>query len=153
MQNPKSAANGHTKTPPGAEVLNAVASYFRQYLVCDDQQLTILALWSASTCCEHIFATAPYLDIRSPEPCSGKSVCLNLLNCLWYTKGFLTGVPGSTLVQRFLPGRSFEDPGMSDQQPLFALLLDDCHHTFGRSERQPAVALLTSGSDVGGSFP
>jgi len=150
----KKPTNGHTNTPPGAEILDAIASLIRQYLVCDDHQLTILTLWSASTYCPQIFSTAAYLDIRSPEACSGKSVYLYLLDTIGYTSGFFSGAPAANLIQRFLPGRSLDDPGMQlEPQPLFTLLLDDCHHSFGRSELQPIVALLNSGSDTGGFFP
>src|SRR5215471_4495489 len=152
MKNLKPADNRPGKTP-GAEVLNTVASYFRQYLVCDDHQLTILTLWAACTRFKQVFSTAPYLDIRSPEPCSGKTTCLNLLNLICYTNAFLTGVPAATLLARCLPEQCFEDPGMSENQPLFMLLLDDCHHTFNHSELQPALALLNSGSDSGSFFP
>ena len=152
--NHKKSANGHSNIPPGAELLDAVAAFFREYLVCDDHQLTILTLWSASTHCPGAFSTAAYLDIRSPEPYSGKSVCLSLLNCICHISWYFTGAPGATMVERFLQGRSLDDPGMElDPRPFFTVLLDDCHHSFSRSERQPIVALLNSGSDIGGYFP
>ena len=154
MQSTKPATKGYTVRPQGIEILDSVAAYLRRYLVCDDHQLTILALWSASTYCPGTFSTAAYLDVRSPEAHSGKSVCLNLLDCISHTSGFFTAAPGPNLIERFLPGRSLDDPGMQmDPQPLFTLLLDDCHHTFGRSELQPIVALLCSGSELGGYFP
>jgi Protein of unknown function (DUF3631) len=153
MKSAKQTTNGHSSTPPGADLLDAVAAFFREYLVCDDHQLTLLTLWAACTRFQQVFTTAPYLDIRSVDPCSGKTTCLNLLDVLCYNKAFLTGVPAATLIERCLPGRCFEDPGMGENQPLFTLLLDDCHHTFGRSELQPALALLNSGSDVGSFFP
>ncbi|HEY6967882.1 MAG TPA: DUF3631 domain-containing protein [Candidatus Angelobacter sp.] len=150
----KKPTNARTNTPPGAEILDAIASFIRQYLVCDDHQLTILTLWSASTYCPQIFCTAAYLDVRSPEACSGKSVCLHLLEYISHTSGFFTGAPAANLIQRFLPGRSLDDPGMqAEPQPLFTLLLDDCHHSFGRSELQPIVALLNSGSESDGFYP
>ena len=95
MKSAKQTTNGHTSTPPGAELLDAVAAFFREYLVCDDHQLTMLTLWAACT----RFSTAPYLDIRSVEPCSGKTTCLNLLDVLCYNKAFLTGVPAATLIE------------------------------------------------------
>lgn len=154
MQNNKPATKGYTVRPQGAEILDSVSSYLRRYLVCDEHQLTILTLWSASTHCPGVFSTAAYLDIRSPEPYSGKSVCFNLLNAVCRTSWYFTGAPGATMVERFLPGRSLDDPGMElDSRPLFTVLLDDCHHSFSRSERQPIVALLNSGSDIGGYFP
>ncbi|HET9284669.1 MAG TPA: DUF3631 domain-containing protein, partial [Candidatus Angelobacter sp.] len=153
MNSTKQTTNGHTSTPPGADLLDAVAAYIRQHLICDDHQLTLLTLWTACTRFEHVFTTAPYLDIRSVEPCSGKTTCLNVLDVLCYNKGFLTGVPAATLIERCLRGRCFEDPGMSENQPFFTLLLDDCHHTLNRSELQSALALLNSGSEVRSFFP
>lgn len=153
MKSTKQTTNGHASTPPGAELLDAIAAYIRQHLACDDHQLTMLTLWAACTRFEHVFSTAPYLDIRSVEPCSGKTTCLNILDVLCYNKAFLTGVPAATLIERCLRGRCFEDPGMSENQPLFTLLLDDCQHTFNRSELQPVLALLNSGSEVRSFFP
>jgi hypothetical protein len=153
MSSWKPINKGYTVTPQGTEVLDAVASFLRKYLVCDDHQLTILALWTASTRFNQTFSTAPYLDIRSPEPCSGKTTCLNLLNCLCYTRTFLTGVSGATLIERCAPRRCFEHPAMEKNPSLYTLLLDDCHHTFSRSELQPVLSLLNSGSDNWSFFP
>jgi hypothetical protein len=153
MQNNKPRTNGHTTTPPGAELLDATASFIREYLVCDDHQLTILTSWVACTRFQQVFSTAPYLDIHSPESGSGKTSCLILLDGLCDTTFFLTGVPGATVLERFLPCHSLEDPGMGENQRLFTLLLDDCHHTFTGSERQPALVLLNSGSECHSFFP
>ena len=101
-------ANGHSNIPPCAELLDAVAAFFREYLVCDDHLLT---LWAACTRFQQVFTTAPYLDIRSVEPCSGKTTCLNLLDVLCYNNAFLTGVPAAPLIERYMRGRCFEDPG------------------------------------------
>lgn len=157
MQNTKPATKGYTVRPQGPDILDSIATYFRQYLVCDDHQLTILSLWSACSQCNQHFAVAPYLDIRSAEPHSGKSLCLNLLNSFsgaGEAGMFFSGVPAGSLIQRFLPGRSSDqiDPAHS-KAPLFKVLLDDCHHSFGPSERQPLLALLNSGSETSGFFP
>src|SRR5436853_6867823 len=34
-----------TEPPPPGEMLDSMVSLLRQYLVCDDHQLTVLALW------------------------------------------------------------------------------------------------------------
>jgi hypothetical protein len=153
MQNQKTAGKGYVVIPQGTQVLDQVASFLRKYLVCDDHQLTILALWVASTRFNQTFSTAAYLDIRSPEPCSGKTTCLNLLDCLCYTRTFLTGVSGATLIERCAPRRCFEHPAMEKDPSLYTLLLDDCHHTFTGSELQPVLSLLNSGSDNWSFFP
>lgn len=151
MQKPK-PANGHTSIPPGADVLNAISSFYRRYLVCDDQQLTILALWTACARSNQRFLAAPYLDVRSPEPQSGKSQCLSLLNFLLEPAFFFTGAPAGTLIQRLLKNRSMDciDP---EDCPALTVLLDNCHHSFGSSEREPLVALLNSGAEMTGFFP
>ena len=81
----------------GVEVLNDIAAFIRRYLVCDDDQLTILTLWSASSHCHQCFFTAPYLHVCSPLPQSGKSVCLSLLWDLSDAPTAFFGVPGPTL--------------------------------------------------------
>src|SRR5690348_920848 len=112
IMNQTSPVNGYSILPAGIEILDSVAAYFRKYLVCDDHQLTILTLWTASTYCPGAFSTAAYLDIRSSEPYSGKSVCFNLLNAICHTSWYFTGAPGATMVEGFLPGRSLDDPQM-----------------------------------------
>jgi Protein of unknown function (DUF3631) len=157
MQPTKPATKGYTVRPQGADILDSIAAYFRRYLVADDHQLTILGLWSACSQCNQHFRVAPYLDIRSAEPHSGKSLCLNLLNAFsgaGEAGMFFSGVPAGSLIQRFLPGRSSNDIDPADSKaPLFKVLLDDCHHSFGPSERQPLLALLNSGSETVGFFP
>ncbi|HXB22890.1 MAG TPA: hypothetical protein VNV88_15995 [Candidatus Solibacter sp.] len=54
------------------KMLNEIVSFLRRYLVCDDHQLTLLALWSLHTWCYSCFPTTPYLDVHSPEPQSGR---------------------------------------------------------------------------------
>jgi putative DNA primase/helicase len=136
-----------------AEVLDCIESFIREYLVCDDHQLTILTLWASYTWCFPSFLTAPYLDIRSPEPQSGKSVCLLLLDWLCRSPLLLSGAAPSPLFSRLLAGRSVTEIENGEHPNLpFTILLDDCHHSFGPSERQPLVALLNSGSDATSRF-
>src|SRR5437016_14184389 len=76
MENSKHVKNGLNASTPGGQVLDDMAAYIHRYLVCDDHQLAILALWSASAYCHNHFFTAPYLHIASAQPCAGKSLCL-----------------------------------------------------------------------------
>ncbi|HEY6250130.1 MAG TPA: hypothetical protein VI685_09215, partial [Candidatus Angelobacter sp.] len=62
-----------------SEMLAVVISWLREYLVCDDHQLVVLALWTVYTWCHHCFPTAVYLYIRSPQSQSGKTRCHDLL--------------------------------------------------------------------------
>jgi hypothetical protein len=73
------------------KMLNEVVSFLRRYLVCDDYQLTLLALWRLHTWCYNCFPATPYLDVRSPEPQSGKSLCLKLLLELSASPAFARG--------------------------------------------------------------
>lgn len=152
MENGKPKANGHTSSTPGAQVLTDISSLIRRYLVCDDHQLTILSLWIACTQCHHHFGRAPYLDIHSAEPHSGKTLCLNLLCNLTATCILYTGVPATPLIARLIQGRSLDEFDFSESKDPCTVFLDDCQQSFGASERQPIIALLNSGSDISGFF-
>src|SRR5215468_8091052 len=88
---PPSQPAAAPKLAPAPEMLDAVAALLREYLVCTDHQINILALWIVHTWCFDAFPSTPYLDIRSPEPQCGKTLCLQLLNALssgaWLTSG------------------------------------------------------------------
>jgi hypothetical protein len=142
------------------EGFDALQSFIRAFLLCNDHQLTILALWIASTWCFPRFRSIPYLDVRSPEPQCGKSLCLRLLELLCREPALVTAATPGTLFRRLLDKRSFpeiekniEDSRNNKQNSTrppvpITFLIDDCHHSFGPSERQRIVALLNCGSDV-----
>lgn len=136
-------------TVNNAQALDLVAAFIRQHLVCDDHKLDILSLWSAYTWCFTSFMNAPYLEVRSPEPQSGRSVCLLLLHALCNSPVLLHGPAPGTLIPRLLHGRSAEQirNGKPSQVPL-TILLDDYHHSFTSAERQPLVSLLNCGSEI-----
>ncbi len=152
MENSKPSKNGPNATAPGAQVLDDMAAYIRRYLVCDDHQLAVLTLWCASAHCHNHFFTAPYLHISSAQPFSGKSLCLLLLCDLSGADCPFTGVPGAVLLDRLIRGRSLDDAESSGSLPPCPVLIDDYHHTFGPSERQPLVSLLASGFESLGLF-
>ncbi len=147
-----SNSNGQNSSTPGASVLDGIAAYIRRYLVCDDHQLAILTLWCASAHCHNHFFTAPYLHISSAQPCSGKSLCLLLLCDISGADCPFTGVPAGVLLDRLIRGRSLDDVESSAALPPCPVLIDDYHHTFGPSERQPLVCLLASGFESVGLF-
>ncbi|HEY6251183.1 MAG TPA: DUF3631 domain-containing protein, partial [Candidatus Angelobacter sp.] len=133
--------------PDSIQMLDSTIKFLRQYLICDDYQYTLLALWIVHTWCARLFPATPYLHIRSADSESAKTLCLNLLAILSNSPWSATGAhPGSimdnllTSDRRLLPGKSFDSP------PPQTILLDDCHHTFAPSERQPLLALLNSGA-------
>ncbi|HEY6971826.1 MAG TPA: DUF3631 domain-containing protein [Candidatus Angelobacter sp.] len=144
--------------PHGPALLDQIVSFLRQYLVCDDHQLTVLALWIAHTWRFGSFRVHPYLDIHSPEPQSGKTLCLRLLDLLCREPAFCTGADSKTIMQYLSAGRdadtlrqmitekkSFEDQACT-------LLFDDCHHAFRSSERQTLLAMLNSGWDFDSQY-
>jgi hypothetical protein len=144
------------QAPEPSEMLNEIVSFLRRYLVCDDHQLTLLALWSLHTWCYPCFRTTPYLDVRSPVPQSGKSRCLKLLVELSASPAFATGADARTLMDRLLTyDRSLESLNRRGVPDSFTrtILLDNCHHTFSPSERQPLLALFNSGSDATSCYP
>src|SRR5215468_7077391 len=77
--------------PDPVEMLDSVIKFLRRYLVCEDYQYTILALWIVHTWCFHSFPTAPYLQIRAAESHSAKTLCLRLLAALSNAPWFATG--------------------------------------------------------------
>ena len=143
------------KVPP--EILAAVVSFLRRYLVCDDHQLTLLALWVVYTRCFEHFSSAVYLNLRSPESQCGKTLCLELLEILSDFPWLATGPAAPSAMASLLTGDRRSRPNNEDKEeflhrPPFTILLDDCQHTFGLSERQPLVALLNSGSRATGRY-
>lgn len=142
-------ATSTQQTVNNAQALDLVAAFIRQHLVCNDHQLEILSLWCAYTWCFTSFIQAPYLEIRSPEPQSGKSACLLLLHALCKSPVLLHGPGPATVISRLLHGRSAEQirNGKVPQVPL-TMLLDDCHHSFTSAERQPLISLLNCGSEA-----
>jgi hypothetical protein len=138
------------------EMLDSIVSYLRQYLICDDHQYTILALWIVHTWSSQEFPTAAYLDIRSPEPQSGKTRCMELLRKFCHWPWFAAGASTATITQQLLKQRTKEEIEVEDDfvffNPPYCHLLDDCHHTFLPSERQPLVAMLNSGSRRSGRY-
>ncbi|HEY6351135.1 MAG TPA: DUF3631 domain-containing protein [Candidatus Angelobacter sp.] len=133
--------------PESVEMLDSIIKFLRRHLICDDYQYTILALWIAHTWCARHFPATPYLHIRSAASESAKTLCLDLLAALCNSPWTATGAHPRSIMdnlltsdRRVLPGQPLDSP------PPQTILLDDCHHTFTRSERQPLLALLNSGA-------
>src|SRR5215469_18785362 len=123
---------------PNVEKLDSLVAFLRRYLICDDYQLHLLALWIVHTYCFQDFLTTAYLDIRSPESQCGKTRCLEILTSLCESSWLVTGATASTLKRRLLHQRSVNElRADSSYPPPFAILLDNCHYLLGSSERQP----------------
>ena len=130
-----------------AKMMDSLVGFLRRYLVCEEHQLNLLALWIVHTRCFQLFPTAAYLDIRSAEAESGKTLCMQLLNLLCDGPWMATGPTPATVIDRLLQGRSTKELAKkADYTPPFTILVDNHDHTLGRSERQQVLAMLNSGS-------
>ncbi|HEY6351137.1 MAG TPA: DUF3631 domain-containing protein [Candidatus Angelobacter sp.] len=135
------------------ELLDSIAKFLRQYLVCDEHQFTILALWIAHTWCFRNFSTAAYLHIRSADSQSAKTLCLKLLAALSDSPWLATGTHWRSIMDNLLTPARRVTPGKPFAgAPPYTIFLDDCHHTFASTERQPVLALLNSGSQSDCSY-
>ncbi|HEY6348084.1 MAG TPA: DUF3631 domain-containing protein, partial [Candidatus Angelobacter sp.] len=139
--------------PQPVEMLDSITRFLRRHLTCEDYQYTLLALGIVHTWCAQHFPATPYLHVRSAEPQSAKTLCLQLLSALCHSPWIATGAHSRSIMDNLLTSDRRVQPG----QPLASappptILLDDCHHTFAPSERQPLLALLNSGSHAGCNY-
>src|SRR5215471_5623206 len=141
-----------TKLAPAPEMLDVVAALLRQYIVCNDHQINILALWIVHTWCFDAFSATPYLDIRSPEPQCGKTLCLQLLNALSSGAWLTSGPAPVILMKQLIATEQQLKKETKKHRANGVLLLDDRDQTFGASNRQPLVALLNTGSVASSSY-
>jgi hypothetical protein len=125
--------------PTGPEMLDRVCEFIGQYLSCTDHQRTILALWILHTYCCASFQNTPYLDIRSPERESGKTICLQVLNLLCARPWMVTNASASVLARKIAADRP-------------TVLLDDWDTNFRSADRQKVIAFLLSTSRNNASF-
>lgn len=139
--------------PKPHELLDSVVNFLRQYIATDDHLLNILALWIAHTWCFQSSPTAVYLGISSPEPHCGKSTCLRLLHMLSAEPWLATGPDARTVVGRLLTQEcSLKSGKLPELHPPHVLLLDNHHHTLGRSERQGLLAMLSCGYSASATY-
>jgi Protein of unknown function (DUF3631) len=132
--------------PKPSELLDSVVSFLRQHLVCDNQRLDVLALWIAHTWTFQSSPTSVYLNVGSAEKQSGKSTCLALLAMLSAEPWLGTGSDPRTVAGKLLTeARQVKSGKLVDLAPPYTILLDNYHHTLGRSERQGLLAMLCSG--------
>jgi hypothetical protein len=125
--------------PTGPEMLDRVCEFIGQYLSCTDHQRTILALWILHTYCCASFQNTPYLDIRSAERESGKTICLQVLNLLCARPWMVTNASASVLSRKIAADRP-------------TVLLDDWDTSFRSVDRQSVIAFLLSTSRNNASF-
>jgi hypothetical protein len=133
-----------TQTPPppvdGQQLLSHVASFFQRYLVCTEDQLTVLTLWTLHTHCFAAAPVTPYLHIRSRERESGKTICLELLRLLCMNPWLTCGCTPAVLLLKL------------EQQERCTVLLDDCDSVLARSRSVVTLGLLNRGFSRGGVY-
>ena len=122
------------------QALNQIDAFLRKHLVCSRHHRTILALWVVHTYCYDHFPATPYLEISSPEPQSGKSLCLCLLKELCHKPWMPGGVTAACITTRLANTQS-------------TLLLDDWHTVLRSSGTQPLMALLKAGARSDSYYP
>jgi Protein of unknown function (DUF3631) len=133
-------------------MLDELATFLSDYLVCTDDQLTILALWIVHTWCFDAFSTTAYLDIRSPEPQCGKTRCIELLTLLSADAWHVTGADASIVMDQLISAQRALELNPNNPGMPAAVIVDDCHQTFSLSEQQPLIALLNSGTNAKSSY-
>jgi hypothetical protein len=138
-ENPSDSELPTAGPPPIDQILEDISALVRQYLVCSDHQLTVLALWVVHTYCFNYFPVTPYLNIVSPEKQSGKTVCLQLLNVLCNKPWMPGGVACTRMISR-----------IANSQPT--LLLDDWNTIFRLSDAQLIIGFLNAGSTDGSRY-
>src|SRR5215471_10878681 len=139
-----------TLAPPNSlELMNSAIKFLRQHLICEDYQLTLLALWIIHTWCFRSFPTTAYLQIRSAESQSAKTLCIRILTALCDSPLLLPGAHWRSVMENLLtPDRRVVPGKPLTCAPPNTILLDECHHTFAPSERQHVLGLLNTGSQA-----
>src|SRR5579864_9136755 len=101
------------------DIATDIANFISRYLACGPHQLTLLALWVIYCWNFEHFSSAVYLNIRSPETQTGKSLCLELMGILCPATWLATGAESRTLTSRLLTShtRVHEDDDFDPQSP------------------------------------
>ena len=145
------AARSHDAGPvaadviDGAALLDEVATFIRRFVVFpSDAALTAVTLWAAHTHVIGLFESTPRLALLSPEPGSGKSRTLEVLELL---------TPHPMWVLNVSPAALFRS--IRVQRPT--LLLDEVDTIFTRKgkndEHADLRALLNAGHRDGNTIP
>ena len=112
-------------------MMDLIEDFISDFLVCSDDQRSIILLWILHTYCYQIAAYSPYLNIYSLIEESGKSACLTLLRSLCADPWAASGVSTSVLQRRIIANRP-------------TVLMDNWHTTF-RTDKQHITGFLLNG--------
>ena len=118
--------------PDSPLIMDSLTAFIRRFLVCSDDQLTVLALWVLHAWCYKAFHCTPCLNVYSAEKHTGKTTCLQLLRCLCPDPWYAAAPVPMAVIDKTL-WRSF------------TILLDDRHLTFSSLGRRLAINFLACG--------
>src|SRR5947209_467460 len=118
--------------PESPEIMDKLTAFMRRFLVCSDDQLTVLALWVLHTWCYKAFHATPCLNVYSTQRRAGKTQCLHLLRCLCPDSWYAAAPAPAAVIRKTLCAP-------------FTILLDDRNLTFSPSGRRQVVSFLACG--------
>ena len=130
------------KPEAGADVLDEVYSFIRQYVVFGEAEARACTLWVAHTYAFKAAEYTPYLSIESPEKRSGKSRLLDVLEMLVRSPWKSDHATPAAVVRK-----------VDKLQPT--LLLDEVDTIFGgdgSEYKETMRGLLNGGFHLGGAF-
>lgn len=124
----------------GLELINELASYFKNYIVFEDERLyTLFSLWSIGTYCYTIFRVYAYLSLRSASKECGKSRALDLLSLVCFNADPRTTAPTKATIFRGTARHSG------------TLILDEIENLTSVNDTDSSVLdVLNSGFEQGG---
>jgi hypothetical protein len=138
----KAPSNGQPEQAQPS-LVREIAAFIRRYVVIEDEQLVVVALWVMHTWCAEKFEQTPYLSITSPEKQCGKSRLLEVLDML-VRKPWMAVLPSEAVVYRTIHAK----------RPT--LLLDEVDTIFNprTADRYEALrAMLNAGHRNGATVP
>lgn len=123
----------------GSEVLDAIVTFIRRFVILSLHQAEAIALWVVHTYMIAVAETTPYLNIYSAEKRSGKTRLLEVLELLVARPWFTGRVTAAVLARK-----------VDAERPT--LLLDESDAAFkgDKEYAQTLRALLNSGYRLGG---
>lgn len=128
----ETAAADNVPLPDSPLIMDTLTAFIRRFLVCSEDQLTVLALWVLHTWCYDAFHVTPCLNVYSAEKHTGKTTCLQLLRCLCPDAWYAAAPEPAAVIKKTLSDR-------------YTILLDDRHLTFSSSGRGQVVSFLACG--------
>ena len=119
------AGTGGTDFPEPAELLDAVEAFIRRFCQLPDEAAYVaVTLWVAHTHCLDAFETSPRLAVLSPEPGSGKTRLLEIIELLVPNPKFTYNVSVAVLYRSMTP-----DKDGNVERPT--ILMDEADTFFG----------------------